>query len=66
MPGADVDERQVLALEVSGDRPVFVTGDSAALYRVMPERATEAFWFGPAIPRPQSTSRALPDSILPA
>ncbi|MEZ4246894.1 MAG: hypothetical protein R3B99_01430 [Polyangiales bacterium] len=41
---ADVDERQVLALEVSGDRPVFVTGDSAALYRVMPERATEAFW----------------------
>lgn len=40
----DVDERQVLALEVSGDRPVFATGDSAALYRVQPQQATEAFW----------------------
>ncbi len=40
----DVDERQVLAIDVSGERPVFTTGDSAALYRVQPERATEALW----------------------
>ncbi|MBX3246270.1 MAG: hypothetical protein KF901_03730 [Myxococcales bacterium] len=41
---ADVDERQVLDLDVDGDRPVFVTGDSGTLHRVLPGAASEAFW----------------------
>ncbi len=41
---ADVDERQVLDLDISGDRPVFVTGDSAALYRATPATPTQARW----------------------
>ncbi|HJL04855.1 MAG TPA: hypothetical protein RMH85_32370 [Polyangiaceae bacterium LLY-WYZ-15_(1-7)] len=40
----DVDERQVLAIDVGGDRPVFVTGDSAALYRVTEAAPDEALW----------------------
>ncbi|MEM9073399.1 MAG: hypothetical protein AAGE52_33145, partial [Myxococcota bacterium] len=41
---ADVDERQVLDIDVSGDRPVFVTGDSAAFYRATPASPDQALW----------------------
>jgi hypothetical protein len=40
----DVDERQVLALDLRGDRPLFATGDAAAVYRVLPGKASEALW----------------------
>lgn len=40
----DVDERQVLALDLVGKRPLFVTGDGAALYEVLPGPAREALW----------------------
>jgi hypothetical protein len=39
----DVDERQVLALDLRG-QPLFVTGDAAAVYRVLPGKANEALW----------------------
>jgi len=38
----DVDERQILALDTGGERPVFATGDAAALYRVTEGRPREA------------------------
>lgn len=41
---ADVDERQVLDIDVSGERPVFVTGDGAALYRATPATPAQARW----------------------
>ncbi len=41
---ADVDERQVLDLDVSGERPVFVTGDSAAFYHASPATPQQAHW----------------------
>ena len=40
----DVDERQVTGLALEGDNPVFVTGDSAALYRVGQASGAEARW----------------------
>lgn len=40
----DVDERQVLALALSGSAPLFVTGDAGAIYRVLPGNASEALW----------------------
>ncbi len=40
----DVDERQVLALQLQGEHPLFVTGDAGAVYRVLPGRASEALW----------------------
>jgi hypothetical protein len=41
---ADVDERQVLALDLLGNDPYFATGDGAAIYRVVPERPSNAIW----------------------
>jgi hypothetical protein len=40
----DVDERQVLALQLVGEHPMFVTGDAGAFYRVLPGPASEALW----------------------
>lgn len=40
----DVDERQVLALSLSGAHPMFSTGDGAAVYRVLGGKAREALW----------------------
>lgn len=40
----DVDERQVLALDLSGERPLFVTGDAGAVYRVVKGPPREAVW----------------------
>jgi hypothetical protein len=40
----DVDERQVLAIALSGSTPLFVTGDAGAIYRVLPGNANEASW----------------------
>jgi hypothetical protein len=40
----DVDERQVLGLDLRGGQPLFVTGDAAAVYRVLPGNANEALW----------------------
>jgi hypothetical protein len=40
----DVEERQVLALDLASERPMFTTGDSGAVYRVLPGRAGEASW----------------------
>jgi sugar lactone lactonase YvrE len=40
----DVDERQVLALALRSAQPLFVTGDAAAAYRVLPGAASEALW----------------------
>ena len=40
----DVDERQVLALSLTGAHPMFSTGDGAAVYRVLAGKAREALW----------------------
>jgi len=40
----DVDERQVLALDMIGKRPLFVTADGAAVYKVLPGPARDALW----------------------
>ena len=40
----DVDERQVLALDLRGDKPLFATADKGAVYRVVPGRARESLW----------------------
>ncbi len=40
----DVDERQVLALDLGGDKPLFATADKGAVYRVVPGRARESLW----------------------
>ncbi len=40
----DVDERQVLAIDVLGQEPLFVTGDSAAVYRVLRGAPEDAMW----------------------
>ncbi|HJL15295.1 MAG TPA: hypothetical protein RMH99_06555 [Sandaracinaceae bacterium LLY-WYZ-13_1] len=40
----DVDERQVLAIAMGGDAPLFVTGDGAAIYRIVDERPANAIW----------------------
>lgn len=40
----DVDERQVLAIDLVSSDPVFVTGDVAAVYRVVPGTPTNAEW----------------------
>jgi len=41
---AQVDERQVLAVDVEGERIVIATGDPAALYRSPGERGAPATW----------------------
>lgn len=40
----DVDERQVLALDLTGPHPRFATGDGAALYTVKSDAKNEGFW----------------------
>jgi outer membrane protein assembly factor BamB len=40
----DVDERQVLALDVAGESPLFLTGDGAAVYRIVPGTPQKALW----------------------
>lgn len=46
---ADVDERQVLDIDASGDQPVFVTGDSAAVYRTSQATPQQAIWTSKAL-----------------
>jgi len=45
----DVDERQVTGLALDGDAPVFVTGDSAAIYRVGEASGAQATWTSKAL-----------------
>lgn len=40
----DVDERQVLALDLAGESPLFLTGDGGAAYRMVDGPAREAVW----------------------
>jgi hypothetical protein len=40
----DVDERMVLALDLTGERPVFSTGDTAAVYETVAARGDQAVW----------------------
>jgi sugar lactone lactonase YvrE len=46
---ADVDERQVLALDLRSNDPSFVTGDGAALYRVRSGTPKDAVWTSKAL-----------------
>jgi len=46
---ADVDERQVLALDLRASQPSFITGDGAALYRVKAGAAKDAVWTSKAL-----------------
>jgi hypothetical protein len=46
---ADVDERQVLALDLRASQPSFITGDGAALYRVKTGPAKDAVWTSKAL-----------------
>ncbi len=46
---ADVEERQVLGLDMRSKQPSFVTGDSAALYRVRPSKRRDAVWTSKAL-----------------
>jgi len=40
----DVDERQVLAIDMIGNDPLFLTGDGAAIYRVVAGEPNTATW----------------------
>ena len=40
----DVDERQVLALDLTGNAPLFATADAAAIYRVARRNASQGLW----------------------
>jgi outer membrane protein assembly factor BamB len=40
----DVDERQVLAIDLTGNDPLFLTGDGAAIYRVVTGEPNSAIW----------------------
>jgi hypothetical protein len=40
----DVDERQILATQLRGAHPLFVTGDGAAIYDVLPGAARKQEW----------------------
>ena len=40
----DVDERQILATQLRGPHPLFVTGDGAAIYDVLPGTAPKREW----------------------
>lgn len=40
----DVEERQVLALDLRAKEPSFITGDSAAIYRVQPDARHGGTW----------------------
>jgi len=46
---ADVDQRQVLALDLRANPPVFVTGDSGAVYRVRDGAPKDATWTSAAL-----------------
>lgn len=46
---ADVEERQVLALDLRTSSPSFITGDGAALYRVRQGLPREAIWTSEAL-----------------
>ncbi len=46
---ADVEERQVLALDLRSSNPSFVTGDGAALYRVQEGPPKDALWTSKAL-----------------
>ena len=46
---ADVEERQVLALDLRPGQPSFVTGDAAALYRVKGGAPKDAVWTSKAL-----------------
>ena len=45
----DVEERQVLALDLRGKNPSFVTGDGAAIYRVQSGARRDAIWTSKAL-----------------
>lgn len=45
----DVDERQVLAIDLLGNRPSFITGDGAALYHVKSGAPRDAVWTSKAL-----------------
>ena len=40
----DVDEREVLALDMTGNAPFLATGDAAAFYRLQAERPEDPHW----------------------
>ena len=46
---ADVEERQVLALDLRSNRPLFVTGDGGAVYRVLAGTPKNATWTSAAL-----------------
>jgi sugar lactone lactonase YvrE len=46
---ADVDERQILAIDLRSDAPIFVTGDSGAVYRVLEGSPKNAVWTSKAL-----------------
>lgn len=46
---ADVEERQVLALDLRSSRPAFLTGDAAAMYRVEEGAPKDAVWSSGAL-----------------
>jgi len=46
---ADVEERQVLALDLRSESPAFVAGDGAALYRVQAGAPKNAVWTSKAL-----------------
>jgi len=41
---ADIDERQVLALNLNGEAPFFLSGDAGALYRIQPGAQSTSTW----------------------
>ncbi len=45
----DVEERQVLALDLRGKNPSFVTGDAAAIYRLESGKRRDAAWTSKAL-----------------
>src|SRR5262249_36368531 len=40
----DVDERQVMAIDLEGREPIFLTADTGAAYRVLPRAPTAPLW----------------------
>lgn len=40
----DVEERQILAMAMDGGAPLFATGDSGAIYRIVSSRPRNAIW----------------------
>ncbi|MEM9192398.1 MAG: hypothetical protein AAGF12_24700 [Myxococcota bacterium] len=45
----DVDERQVLGIDLVGNDPMFITGDAAAVYRVVGDRSEASVWTSKAL-----------------